>query len=84
MSMLDKFLTPADVERMSEGYDFNPEDPYFHFDHEFDEVTGAEMLESCDPSTIEWFNHGMPSDLQMVLYTDLTPEEQAEYAPKSA
>jgi len=81
MSMIHDFFNDEQIAKMSECYDFNPNDTHFHFELDFN-GKGEDMLESTNHAQTEWYNNGLPTECQHVFFEDLTPTEQAEWLPK--
>ena len=59
MSMLDKFFTEDEVEKMSERTSFDKEDKYFHFD---DDAEDGAWIESLNDEDISFYNENVPLD----------------------
>lgn len=66
MSLLNGTFTEEEVKAMSENYEFNPNDKYFHADVE------KGMLESLNDEDVEMYNENVPTDKQLIVYSKIT------------
>lgn len=66
MSLLNGTFTEEEIKAMSEKYEFNPNDKYFHADVE------KGMLESLNDEDVEMYNENVPTDKQLVVYSKVT------------
>ena len=73
MSMLHEILTTDQIARYSECYNFDENEPFFHFSHD------DKFLESCSEFDVSWFNSGLPASEQLVYYTELSEEQKLNY-----
>ena len=58
MSMIGKFFTKEEVEKMSQTTQFDYENEYFHFDENCENP----WIESIDDADIKFYNDGMPKN----------------------
>jgi len=61
MSKLSEMLNEDEIAKMSENYEFNREDAYFHFDKE------ENFLESLNEEDINSYNEKMPKSKQLLM-----------------
>ena len=61
MSKLSDMLTEEEITAMSEKYEFNREDKYFHFDKE------DGFLESLNEEDIKVFNENVPKNQCLLM-----------------
>ena len=66
MSLLNGTFTEDEIKAMSENYEFNPNDKYFHADAE------KGMLESLNDEDVEMYNENVPTDKQLIVYSKIT------------
>ena len=66
MSLLNGTFTEDEIKAMSENYEFNPNDKYFHADVE------KGMLESLNDEDVEMYNENVPTDKQLIVYSKIT------------
>lgn len=66
MSLLNGTFTEEEIKAMSEKYEFNPNDKYFHADVE------KGMLESLNDEDVEMYNENVPTDKQLIVYSKVT------------
>lgn len=66
MSLLNGTFTEDEIKAMSEKYEFNPNDKYFHADVE------KGMLESLNDEDVEMYNENVPTDKQLIVYSKIT------------
>lgn len=66
MSLLNGTFTEEEIKAMSEKYEFNPNDKYFHADVE------KGMLESLNDEDVALYNENVPTDKQLIVYSKVT------------
>lgn len=66
MSLLNGTFTEDEIKAMSEKYEFNPNDKYFHADVE------KGMLESLNDEDVALYNENVPTDKQLIVYSKIT------------
>jgi len=66
MSLLNGTFTEDEIKAMSEKYEFNPNDKYFHADVE------KGMLESLNDEDVEMYNENVTTDKQLIVYSKVT------------
>lgn len=82
MSMLHDFFTDEEVAKLSENYQFDPEDTHFHFELDNWNEDGTGFLESTNRIQTAWFNDGQYKKDQHIFFEDMTPRQQKKWLPK--
>jgi len=62
MNTIGSYLSESEIKSLSENYEFNPEDAYFHADPE------KGMLESLNEEDINFYNANVPTDKKILVY----------------
>ena len=66
MGILNDTFTEEEISTLSENYEFNPNDAYFHADLE------KGMLESLTEEDVKMYNENVPTDKQLIVHSKVT------------